>query len=360
MVDTLRKCQDQYICKLPFVVYRKPNANAIVGLLQDSDLLYLVDDFREQGFVFAPFEGDEIVFLPASHCEVSISAFEAIGPQRRQVPMVEIDNRVAKQRHFALIEDAVKAINKGCFSKVVLSRKEMVRFADFDLFDTFQKLAHTYPSAFAYCFYHPKVGLWLGAFSEQLLFVKGNNFTTMAVAGTQVSTENSAVVWKEKEIDEQAIVVNFIVSSLKDFSSEIKISTPYNLKAGNLVHIKTDISGQFNDLIDFKKALSILHPTPAVCGFPKNEARDFILKNEGYSRAYYSGYLGEFNMNFENKEFESDLYVNLRCMQIEESHSSNEVLAHLYVGGGITKDSDAEQEWTETVNKAKTIKEILK
>ncbi|MFN9108978.1 MAG: chorismate-binding protein, partial [Bacteroidota bacterium] len=77
------------------------------------------------------------------------------------------------------------------------------------------------------------------------------------------------------------------------------------------------------------------------------------IKNEGYDRGFYSGFLGELNFDFETKEFASDLYVNLRCMQIEGN------LAHIYVGGGITADSDAESEWLETVNKSQTMKKIL-
>ena len=37
-----------------------------------------------------------------------------------------------------------------------------------------------------------------------------------------------------------------------------------------------------------------LHPTPAVGGLPKAAAVDYILKQEGYDRSYYTGYLGPF------------------------------------------------------------------
>jgi isochorismate synthase len=72
--------------------------------------------------------------------------------------------------------------------------------------------------------------------------------------------------------------------------------------------------------------ISVLHPTPAVCGLPKQEAKDFILENEGYDRKYYTGFLGELNKEAFNKEtLKSDLYVNLRCMKIKDNQ------AHLYV-----------------------------
>ena len=97
-----------------------------------------------------------------------------------------------------------------------------------------------------------------------------------------------------------------------------------------------------------------MHPTPAVCGFPKGKARDFILKNENYNRKYYAGFLGELNFCFEsNQTLMSDLFVNLRCMEIIKDN------AEIYVGCGITKDSNPEKEYIETKNKSVTMKNIL-
>ncbi len=81
---------------------------------------------------------------------------------------------------------------------------------------------------------------------------------------------------------------------------------------------------------------------------PKSVATKFILKNEGYNRAYYSGFLGELNIHDV-----TNLFVNLRCMQLEK------MIASIYVGGGITKDSNSKKEWDETVCKAEVIKKVL-
>ena len=92
-----------------------------------------------------------------------------------------------------------------------------------------------------------------------------------------------------------------------------------------------------------------MHPTPAVCGFPKDAARKFILENEDYDRAYYSGFLGELNW-----DDSTDLFVNLRCLQVVDGQK-----VILYVGGGITAESDPKKEWLETVHKAQTMKMVL-
>ncbi len=237
---------------------------------------------------------------------------------------------------------------------MVLSRREIIDLQNFDIVSVFAKLVLTYPTAFTYCWYHPKIGLWMGATPERLLKAKNNKFYTMALAGTQVIKGSAEVVWEKKEIEEQHFVSNYILNNLKGKTSEVTVSSPYTVKAGNLVHIKTDIEGVIDENSNLKQVVSILHPTPAVCGLPQNITKKFIIENEGYNREYYTGFLGELNKKGFNKEIKkTDLFVNLRCMQIKNNQ------AYLYIGCGITKDSIPEKEWEESVNKSMTMRKIL-
>lgn len=237
---------------------------------------------------------------------------------------------------------------------MVVSRKEIVDLVKFDLVLIFEKLIQSYPTAFCYCWFHPKIGLWMGATPERLLKSNNNNFDTMSLAGTQKIHGAKEVVWEKKEMEEQQFVTDFILRNLKDLTSEVSVSSPYTTQAGTLAHIKTDIEGVINENSSLKQVVSVLHPTPAVCGLPKESAKDFIIENEGYDREYYTGFLGELNkQGYNNEELKSDLFVNLRCMQIKDNQ------AHLYMGCGITKDSIPEKEWKESVNKSVTMKKIL-
>ena len=147
-------------------------------------------------------------------------------------------------------------------------------------------------------------------------------------------------------------IVDYIVSQIKDQQNGIilknfTVSDTYTVKAGNLLHLKADIIGVIGDF-ELKKLLDTLHPTPAVCGLPKESSKSFILANENYDRTYYTGFLGEINV-----DLETALYVNLRCVEIVGT------TAIIYVGGGITLESIPENEWSETSNKTFTIKSIL-
>jgi len=352
MEAILEKIEKQFASNLPFVVYNKPNSAKLIGLFQNDDTLQYVVDFEETGFVFAPFFGDKTVLIPENQSEVLIEDFDCKSISNDTNLTLKSQSGISKTDYEALVQKAINAIEAGQFSKVVLSRREIVALPDFDLKTVFERLLQLYPTAFTYCFFHPKVGLWLGGFSEQLLKINENSFETMAVAGTQPFAE-SQIVWGDKEKAEQQFVTDFIVANLQSQSAKMTVSEPYTMRAGNVAHIKTDIKGTLKMGSGLKEMLKILHPTPAVCGLPKAAARKFLLENEGYDRKYYSGFLGECNKDFAAHSKGSDLYVNLRCLEI------NGNTATLYIGGGITKDSISESEWQETVAKSLTMKNIL-
>lgn len=330
----------------PFVVFRKPGGDTVSGIFQRKSVSHGCNRCDVSGFVFAPFNGDDMLYLPESE-----SDFESIPfvpkPLNTNTPELEFDP-VAKVNFETLVTKAVTEIKNGAFDKVVLSRKETVALKDFDVFEAFEQLASAYPSAFVYLWFHPETDIWMGATPERLLASDGNSFATMALAGTQKFQGEETVDWPRKEREEQRFVTDFIWNSLEGLASEIELSEPYTYRAGNLLHIRTDISGQLSSGNNLPDVIFALHPTPAVCGLPKAESQKFISENEGYDREYYSGFIGELNLSHG-----TDLFVNLRCTKIKNSQ------AEIFVGCGITKDSDPEKEFFETVNKALTVKKCL-
>lgn len=351
MIDLLDDAKHHFAKGMPFVIFSKPNQDKVVGLFQANNELYFSDNLEESGFILAPFEGTEMILIPESQSEIKIA--DVILEEKAISYNTVLDYENGKEAFEILVKQGIKAIEANEFQKVVLSRKEIVEVEDLDFTAIFQRLLQAYPTAFKYCWFHPKVGMWMGATPEQLLKADGKKINTVALAGTQQYNKNKEVIWEEKEIDEQKFVTDFIVDHLKEITSDLVASEPYTLKAGSIVHIKTDIEAVLNEGQNLKKVVSILHPTPAVCGLPKLTAKAFILENEGYDRQYYSGFLGELNKDFVIGMQKSDLFVNLRCMQIKEKQ------AHLYIGCGITKDSIPEKEFIETVNKSLTMKRIL-
>ncbi|WP_269225177.1 chorismate-binding protein [Flavobacterium eburneipallidum] len=343
----LKKAKNQLAQNLPFVLYKKPNSDIVSGLFQQNDTLFEVNNFNEKGFVFASFDGNKTFLIPENQSETINAVF-----QKKEILVSEKEsdfpNELEKNNFKNLVSKGIQAIENNEFKKVVISRKEILNLVDFDVITTFEKLANLYPTTFVYCFYHPKVGIWLGATPEQLLKADTINFQTIALAGTQKDKGSNEVFWANKEQEEQKIVTDYIVEKLKNVASEVLVSEPYSIKAGSIWHIKTDISGTLNSSSSLQQVIQLLHPTPAVCGLPKDKSKAFIMENENYNRTFYTGFLGE--LNIENK---TDLFVNLRCMEIENCQ------AYLFMGCGITKDSVPEKEWEESINKSTTMKKVL-
>ena len=341
------KAKNQLVQNLPFVLYKKPKDSNIIGLFQKNDTVFSVNDFTEKGFVFASFDGSKTFLIPENESEIVSAIF-----QKKEITILEknqdVPNEAAKNQFETLVAKGIQAIENNEFKKVVLSRKESLNLVDFDLITAFEKLVQLYPTAFVYCFYHPKIGTWLGATPEQLLKANDTQFQTIALAGTQKETGSNEVIWPKKEQEEQQFVTDYIVEKLKEVASEVLVSKPFSFKAGSIWHIKTDISGTLNSGSSLQKVIQLLHPTPAVCGFPKEQSKEFIIENENYNRNFYTGFLGELNI-----KNQTDLFVNLRCMEIDEAQ------AHLFMGCGITKDSIPEKEWEESKNKSATMKRIL-
>lgn len=340
------KITEKLNAELPFVAYKYPGIDELKGHFQKNDNLHYISDFSESGFVFAPFDDAKpTVFFPLAESTTLKTNFSSAYTNFEDKNHQRSLSEASKETHINLVKKGIDFLNTSDIKKVVLSRKEIIEYPDFNVVETFKKLLINYTNAMVYVWYHPKVGLWLGATPETLLKVQDDSFKTMALAGTQHYQGSLEIVWQQKEKQEQQFVTDYIVKKLND---DITVSAPHTIKAGSLVHLCTDISGKLSQEYTLYKLIRILHPTPAVCGLPMDEAKAFILENEKYDREFYTGFLGE--LNIDNS---SNLFVNLRCMQVLQKELA------IYIGGGITIDSNPKKEWEETVAKSKVMLKVL-
>lgn len=250
---------------------------------------------------------------------------------------------IKKEDYLRKIENVIQFINDHNLEKLVFSRRKPIFFDQLDVLETYNNLNKTYPNALSYFFLKDEI-CWMGAFSEILGKYNKNSgiFETMSVAGTLPIDKS----WSKKEIDEQQTVTNYISTILKKYSQNIKQSETKDHISGNIKHLKTEFSLKINkDKVE--DLINQLHPTPAVCGFPKDVCKEAIKTFENSERELYAGYI--------KVETEEYLYyfVNLRCAKIYKN------AAVLFVGGGINKDSQPEKEWLETELKAEAVAKNL-
>ena len=237
--------------------------------------------------------------------------------------------------------EVINFIKENELSKLVISRRKLVRYdhSKINLSQTFLNLCNAYPNAFVY-FFIKEGKCWLGAFSEVLgkFNKKTSQFDTMSLAGTIPVHEN----WTSKEIEEQQPVTDFIRSILNSYSKNVRQSETYDHISGNIKHLRNDFKAEIKK-DDVGRIIAELHPTPAVCGIPKDFCRNAIQHFEPDPRKFYAGYI--------RVETQNDIHylVNLRCAEFFQD------AALIYVGGGITADSSPEKEWRETELKAEAV-----
>ena len=246
----------------------------------------------------------------------------------------------------AKLGKVIEFIKENQLSKLVVSRRKLLNFEGqkVNLSQTFLNLCKSYPNAFVY-FFIKDGKCWIGAFSELLgkFDKKTSEFETMSLAGTLPVNET----WTAKEIEEQKPVTDFIKNILKNYSSEVEQSETYDHISGNIKHLRTDFKAKIMSE-DLENLISELHPTPAVCGIPKDLCKSAIEKFESHPRNFYAGYIQvETEENFQ-------YFVNLRCAEFFEN------ACLIYVGGGITAESSPEKEWRETELKSEAILRNLK
>lgn len=248
-------------------------------------------------------------------------------------------------KQFDLIMQAIKS---GKVQKVILSKTVHVKNSKkINLGDVFLQLINLYPKTFVFLVSSPETGIWMGA-SPELLFSKNAKVcTTVSLAGTRPRND-AASSWTEKEIDEQKMVSTFIDNALeKHHIKTYKKTGPNYLKVGNLTHLKTIYQFDAPSNFDWASFVKTLHPTPALCGEPKLEAMQLISEVESHKREYYGGFLGIISKK------DVSLYVNLRSMKIADNESI------IYVGGGLTNQSNLTNEWEELKLKSKILLSAL-
>jgi isochorismate synthase len=263
------------------------------------------------------------------------------------------DERTLYGKDFAFFHQRLKA---GDFQKIVLSRCSVSkRNGSQSPICLFQRACQLYPRMFIAMVYTAKSGLWLTATPEILLEGTDNQWRTIALAGTmklkdeELLGEGETLTWSTKNIQEQRYVATYLKECLEQFSSNIQEEGPRTVRAANLVHLRSDFTFTLLNSVGVGTLLQALHPTPAVCGLPKEATYHFITSSEHTPRLYYSGFMGPLNV-----EAGTHLYVSLRCMQITDNQY------RMYAGGGLLKDSVEEQEWQETEAKMETMRRVLK
>lgn len=255
-------------------------------------------------------------------------------------------------------ERAIGDIRAGRLEKLVLARR--VRYlADRDISAAglIRSLGYRHPQATLFAV-DGEDHVWLGASPEILLDRRNDRFFCEAVAGTVRRDPNPAVdrelgdwlLRDPKSRREHELVVEGLREALQPFCDSLThAGRPRLMRLRGLQHLHTPIQGVLKTGAHSLGVAQALHPSAAVCGYPKEAAADWLARYEPLERSGYSGLTGWVDIN-------GDATLNpvLRCARIQGNS------AVLYAGAGLVADSNSLAEWEETELKLGSMIEALR
>ncbi|NNE35734.1 MAG: isochorismate synthase [Rhodothermales bacterium] len=246
------------------------------------------------------------------------------------------------------IEWALEAFSSTTLAKVVLARRARFEFeADLDPFALMSRLLDATPSCYHFLFSHGD-GTFLGASPERLFRQDGRRIQSEAVAGTGTrgTTEGAdealgnELLHSEKDQREHEYVRQSIKEALTDLTRMLHVdTTATDMKLAVGRHLLSRVDGVLKPGVDAFDLLQSLHPTPAVGGYPYEEAIDVIEHLEPFDRGWYAGPVGWIGRD------SAEFAVGIRSGRIVRNRLD------LFSGAGIVCGSDPELEWHEVEQK---------
>jgi len=271
--------------------------------------------------------------------------------QKTLIQSTSDSNELVEWKNIAV--KAFKVLNEGTINKLVLSRACTFNLNTNIIWSMLlNKLFKRFPDCYLF-FIKKNISVFFGSSPEMFLKVSDNVAEVESVAGSAPRGEKSesdfqferSLKLSEKNQKEHLFVSDFISDILIKYSNNVRIIEEKQIrKLDNIQHLITRISAELNSKKKLFELIDALFPTPAVCGVPKNSAKELIRKLENHDRGMYAGLVGimDFDCNCE-------LAVSIRSALVRE----NKVTA--FAGAGLVKNFDANEEFLETNLKLNTI-----
>jgi len=245
------------------------------------------------------------------------------------------------------VSQAINAIQSGEMSKVVLARAERLHGeSDISAEAALGCLREEHPGATLFAFAGEET-CFIGATPERLVRLREGQVDVTCLAGSAAvgsTPEATAELGKEllasaKDLREHEIVVESTIEALRTTCSEVTrvTGTPRLRQARSVQHLETPLTAAAHPEADVLQLAGLLHPTPAVGGFPTAPALELIRELEMFDRGWYAGPVGWVDL-----DGSGEFSVAIRSALLQGR------TATAYAGCGIVANSDPAAEFVET------------
>jgi isochorismate synthase len=254
------------------------------------------------------------------------------------------------------VAQAVASIRAGHLDKVVLARMlELTGETAVDPRALLARLAARNPHGYTFSVDLGQGRTLLGASPELLVsrfqgVVRANPLAGSAPRSSDPREDRrraDALLESAKDLDEHRVVVDAVRDALAPLCRTLHVpARPSLVHTQTMWHLSTEVTGA-TDADALTLALA-LHPTPAVCGYPRSVAREMILQTEPFDRGFYTGMLG-----WVDAHGDGEWVVTIRCAEAEAN------TLRLFAGAGVVGDSLPASELAETSAKFRTMLDAM-
>lgn len=275
-------------------------------------------------------------------------------PQALQA--LHFTNHIEKEVFMEMVDKAKKLIREGDMFQCVLSQRFSADFEG-DPLDYYRNLRVTNPSNYLY-FYDFGDYQIIGASPESLVSVKKGEVTTNPIAGTRprgATEEEDQALTHEllhdiKETAEHRMLVDLGRNDIGKIAQNGTVEVTKYMEVEYfryVMHLTSVVKGQLLPHLTALDALKSTLPAGTVSGAPKIRAMRRIYELEQEKRGVYAGAIG-----YLSATGDMDFAIAIRTMIIKNQK------AYVQAGAGIVYDSVPENEFYETINKAKSMTRI--
>lgn len=286
--------------------------------------------------------------------DLQTQAPNEFSPQELQP--LQFKHHIEKEAFVQMVDRAKTLIRRGDMFQCVLSQRFSSEFSG-DPLDYYRNLRVTNPSNYLY-FYDFGDYQIIGASPESLVSVKNGEVTTNPIAGTRPRGANDAedaALAKDlqadvKETAEHRMLVDLGRNDIGRISQNgtVKVTKYMEVEYFRYVmHLTSVVKGQLLPDVQSIDALKTTLPAGTVSGAPKIRAMKRIYEMETEKRGVYAGAIG-----YLSATGDMDFAIAIRTMILKNQK------AYVQAGAGIVYDSVAENEFYETINKAKAMTRI--
>jgi len=278
-------------------------------------------------------------------------------PTSQKPENIKVKSNTSKDKFINMVKKAKKYIKLGDIFQVVLSQRFEAKLTKKPL-DIYKKLRITNPSPFMFFFNFSDFQI-IGASPEILVRLRDNKITVRPIAGTRPRGKTikedlfyeKDLLKDKKELSEHLMLLDLGRNDAGKVSkiNSVKVTESFIIeKYSHVMHIVSNVVGEYNKKISKFKSLLAGFPAGTVSGAPKIRAMEIIDELETTKRKVYAGGIGYFSAN---GEFDT-------CIALRTAIAKNNKF-YVQAGAGIVADSKPINEYEETVNKAKALIDAL-